>query len=168
MRSSLRSTSDHRSPSLAIAFAAAVLALAGCAQEGTTPNCTNNVGKDGIVVDRNGTGCENFGFCRTGNGIDPTAMGCCVDSEGNLLTGSALSTCLYGFGAACCDSIKQSASDPNIYVLEGCDDTAAKCCSNAGTDEAACLAGFRVGVTVGTGGAGGTTATGGSGGSTGP
>lgn len=171
MLSSLRSTSGNRSRStLETAFFALLaiaipLAAASCAQEGATPVCDNNVTKDGILVDPKGTGCEHFGLCSG----DPTAMKCCVDADGKLLGGTALRDCLYGFGAQCCTSVKESPDRPDQYVYEGCDTTAMTCCSDLGNDVDACLAGFRVGISAGgSGGTGGSAGGGGAGGTTGP
>jgi len=174
MLSSLRSTPGNRSRSARNAVAAALFALLGggalaaCAQEGATPACDNNVSQNGVAPDQNGTGCEHFGLCKSGGSIDPTAMKCCVDSDGNLLGGGSLAACLYGFGAQCCKSVKSSPDRTDQYVFEDCDATAVSCCGGLGADEASCLAGFRVGE-GGSGGTGGSTGgSGGTGGTTGP
>lgn len=90
----------------AIALAAWGAALPGCAQEGKTPTCVNNVTENGMesdVVDENGDPvepddfCNPFGKCIIGGKVRPAAD-CCVDEDGEPFTGSRLTNCLYGFG----------------------------------------------------------------------
>ncbi len=115
MRSSLRSTSGNRSRTVraellacgvALGLAAFSAGFAGCAQEGTTPTCENNVTADGILIHKvkdPATPCESFGKCYVGGAQHP-AKDCCVNAKGEPLTGSALTQCLYGFGEVDLDS----------------------------------------------------------------
>ncbi len=115
MLSSLRSTSANRSRRVraallacgaALGVATALAAFPGCAQEGTTPSCENNVTKDGILIHKvkdPATPCESFGKCYVGGAQRP-AKDCCVNAKGEPLTGSSLTQCLYGFGEVDLDS----------------------------------------------------------------
>ena len=79
-----------------IALAAWGGALAGCEQEGTTPTCNGNVTADGMQNDVEDP-CNAFGVCIIAGKVRPAAE-CCVDADGEPLTGGRLSNCLYGFG----------------------------------------------------------------------
>jgi hypothetical protein len=72
-------------------------ALTGCAQEGKTPTCTNNVTDDGMQSDVEDP-CHGFAVCVINGDVRP-AEDCCVDAEGQPLTGGRLAACLYGYGA---------------------------------------------------------------------
>lgn len=92
------------------ALAVLVMALgAGCGAEGYTPTCNDNVNENGIGLDAEG--CERYGQCvmdDKGNVCaksDPCpgakvhkAADCCVDADGEPLTGNPLKACLYGYG----------------------------------------------------------------------
>lgn len=80
--------------------------IAACSSlEAVTPSCTYNVDEDGMHKVDNG--CEGFAVCEKAPN-DPTQ--CCVDSKGKTLTGSALETCLFGYGAASISSSSSSSS----------------------------------------------------------
>lgn len=70
--------------------------FAGCAQEGTTPTCNDNVTEDGMQNDVEDP-CNAFGHCIINKQRRPAAE-CCVDDNGEPFTGSRLTSCLYGFG----------------------------------------------------------------------
>jgi hypothetical protein len=78
-----------------VAWAAA---QAGCAQEGYTPACDDNVTKDGILIHKGTNPCNKFPLCSVGGEVHP-ATDCCKDETGKPLEGYALQQCLYGFGA---------------------------------------------------------------------
>ncbi len=100
MRSSLRST---LACAVAFGLAAVSASFVGCAQEGTTPTCENNVSSDGILINKTKTPCESFGRCYV-DGKQHPAKDCCVDKNGDPLGGSSLTQCLYGFGEVDLDS----------------------------------------------------------------
>jgi hypothetical protein len=70
--------------------------LAGCAKEGTTPTCNDNVTEEGMQSDVEDP-CNAFGVCIKGGDVRPAAE-CCVDADNQPLTGGRLAACLYGFG----------------------------------------------------------------------
>lgn len=72
-------------------------AAVGCAQEGTTPTCNDNVNANGMQNDVDDP-CNAFGKCIIGGEVRPAAD-CCVDENGDPFTGNKLTFCLYGFGA---------------------------------------------------------------------
>lgn len=87
-----------------VALVAGALSLAACSVEGYTPECENNVTKDGILINKTDTPCSNFGQCIGKDGKPAPATVCCVDDDGEPLGGSALTQCLYGFGAVDLDT----------------------------------------------------------------
>src|SRR5689334_18637818 len=76
--------------------------FAGCAQEGKTPTCVDNVTAQGmqtVVLDENGDFvdpsrfCNPFGICIKG-GNRRRAADCCVDADGTAFTGGKLAQCV--------------------------------------------------------------------------
>lgn len=103
----------------AIALAAWGAALPGCAQEGKTPTCVNNVTADGmqtVVFDENDELvrrddlCNPFGKCLVGGDHRPAAA-CCVDEDGEPMTGGRLVNCVYGFGGCILDGEVHPSAD---------------------------------------------------------
>lgn len=75
----------------ALTIGALIAACSG--PEGVTPECTYNVGENGVYFDPEG--CEQFAVCSKAPD-DPAK--CCTDSKNKPLTGDALTECLYGYG----------------------------------------------------------------------
>ena len=74
---------------LGVFFAAVLVGLAACSNDqGQTPSCDFNVGRNGIIPDD--SGCEQFAVCAA-SPSDPTQ--CCVDAGDR-------NQCLYGYGVA--------------------------------------------------------------------
>ncbi len=80
------------SPLLAALFAALVCGVPACAsEEGTTPECKQDIDEDGHNDVDNG--CNPFAACIANGKVSP-ATECCKD-----VTGYELEACLYGYGA---------------------------------------------------------------------
>jgi hypothetical protein len=90
-----------------VAFSAAIglVGLGACtSDQGQTPSCTFNVDQNGINPES--SGCEQFAVC-----AKPDPAQCCVDVNGNPLTGSDLTTCLFGYGVVLGDGSDGGAPD---------------------------------------------------------
>ncbi|MEZ4298785.1 MAG: hypothetical protein R3B70_27790 [Polyangiaceae bacterium] len=78
-----------------LALVAMASALPACAEQGTTPTCEDNITEDGMQADVDDA-CNPFGVCKK----DPAnPEKCCVDDNGDPLTGARFDACMYGFGA---------------------------------------------------------------------
>ena len=95
MKPAARSFGFGKALLLVGALAGLLIGSAACADaEGTTPDCTQDVG-DG-THDVKADGCNPFAQCSIAPN-DPAK--CCVDQAGKPFVGYELAVCLYGFGA---------------------------------------------------------------------
>ena len=89
---------------VALGLAAFSAGFAGCAQEGTTPTCDNNVTKDGIL-NKKANPCESFGKCygtyKSSTEVDGTKYDTVeVCGSAQISDGTCGST--YGDAMVCC------------------------------------------------------------------
>ncbi|MFO0590616.1 MAG: hypothetical protein U0441_23945 [Polyangiaceae bacterium] len=178
MLSSLRSTSGNRTakaprPLFACALLlglAAVTAPFGCAQEGATPTCEDNVSSDGILINKTQTPCDNFGRCfgtfsskRTlDDGTEIPTVEVCGDAQVSDGTCKNNSTDAM---ICCCAALSKVDTANKTFIQYAYENGA---CINKSTGKeatnsfTACLYGYgQIDLDTGTGGSGGTGGTGG-------
>ena len=176
MLSSLRSTSGNRTakPSRILIFGAVALGLAavtapfGCAQEGATPTCEDNVSSDGILINKTQTPCDNFGRCfgtfsstRTlSDGTEIPSVEVCGSAQ--VSSGTCKNTSVDAM-ICCCAALGKVDTATKTFIEYAYENGA---CINKSTGKeatnsfTACLYGYGQ-VDLDTGGSGGTGGTGG-------